>query len=499
MERLLNQSWTWKIKHTMIGLSKRVGNLRYVLAKDPKDEGEAVPSLEELKKHVLPEKEAPAEEEESKGDQKQEPLKKIIDTLDEAGLPRKVRQLLSDTYKLLAKYKVKYSRVKEFFIEKDGLDIVIELDSASLKNAELVLDFTLVKGESLVNVLQDPAKFLSPTGSSLNEVQLIYCEQTYTATSMSLVAALLTAIGTLQTVDVRPANALPKPDPNNKVDQLEWALDIVSQMMGRNPSVRYDGPNVAIQQAKDDEEAGNLEKGQAADFAKVVESIERPAWEKLIKENEKVLEERKLIPSQKMIKQAVNQLTRGKYNDKIALQYADDGSILAMLRAPFPLMIRFVRKAGRVEFKELVVRICDATFVASDPVLASELIFANVNLGIAVKETANENISLEQSKPIKNEEQLDRELARKLLVEIEKEREPSEKPTIMEHEPYRTISKTVTDNPEGFIKFVEFNKDKVVPYLEQNPKLMKWIETNAQPVHKKLTTLISEAKPEPPK
>jgi hypothetical protein len=467
---------------------KRIGNLRYVRAQDPDDK---VPSLEELKKHVLPEEEAP-DEELKLIEQKQE---KIINTLDEAGLPKRVRQLTNDAYKLLDKHKVKQLGIKEFFLEKDGLDVVIDLDPTNLKDAEVIFDFTLVKGLDLLNVLEDPAKLLSPTGSPLNEVQLSYCGQAYTATSQSLIDALLKAIGTLQAVDVRPKNALPRPDPANKVDQLEWALDIVSQMMSREPNVRYEGPNVAIEQAKKDEEAGNLEKGQAADFAKIVKEIDRAGWEKLIKENEKSLEGKKLIPSQKMITRAINQLTRGKYRDKIGLQYADDGSILATLRAPFPIMVRFVRKAGKVEFKELSTAICDVVFITTNLKLASDLIFANVNLGIAAKETANENISLERSKPIKSEEQLDKEIADKLLIEMEKE--PPKRTPLMEDEPYRTISKAVIDNPEGFFKFVESKKDTTVPYLKQNPKLMEWIETNAKPLHEKLTTLIAE--PEAPK
>jgi len=482
----------------------RISNFRYVKAADPPPEEKADPGLAEELKRVAPE--APEEPKEDPADTISQ--KQLLNALDESKLRPALRSLVGSTYKYLDKYKVKHQKVKEFYEEEDGVDVVVNIDPKNFgSEAEILFDWTTQWKERLVEWLQDLSKNVPIGGlGDPNEVIFHYCDQFFTASEPADIANLLTAISTLQQVDARPGEPFPKPSKDNTLDRLEWALEITRQMMSRSPNVLYSNKAAAIAQAKKDEQANNLKEGQAEEYEAIVNDLDEAGWAALIKDNEQALKGARWPSSTKWIVQAIEALTEGKYKSKLGVNYDKDGSILVTLKAPFPLIIRFTRRPRGLEFKEVATLICDKRFVTADENFATKLIFANVHLGVAAHNTASEQVSKNRSRAFEDEDDLFEETTKRVKEKIKK-LSPKEQQKVLDNlsqtpaeqlgAKYKDITAIIEKNPDGFLAFIKENPKVSKPYFEKNPGLLGWMKKTHPDLLKKVTKFLrTPAEPE---
>lgn len=429
--------------------------------------------VDELKRHVLPTTEdQPQDTNIDETLQQIEDRQRQIETTPRSELLGPVVQkLVEKSYKMLDKAGVKHQKVSEYFLEQDGLDVVIDVDPNPLRQAQIVFDWTIEKWYDRLK-LND--KSLLASKHELNEVALEYCNDVYIAPDQQSIPNLLKAVATLQKADTHPRNYMPKPEAGSPAEAQDWALDLVAQMMSRHPDGRFEGTNSAIAIAKEDETNGNFPEGTAAKFEKFVKDLNQGEWQTLIKQNSSALQEgRKFTPSKKMVSKLIQELTDGRYKSNIHLTYTDDGYLLADLKAPFPLRLVFERVAGKVLFREIGVQICTLTFTTKDKKLAKDLLWADVNLGVAAGEAADSTISVPIVKePIKDTETLVKTLDRE-LKKITETPVPSQ-------EKIDSFKKLI-DTPEKQKKFMDWagkNPKDVGRFFSANDDLYLWMTEN---------------------
>jgi hypothetical protein len=403
---------------------------------------------------------------------------------------------VDDSYELLNGAGVKHQKAKEIYKEKDGLDIVIDIDPGVLKDAEVVFDWTIGTFWSKWFTLQ---KSFLESKHTLQEVQFLYCDATYIAHDPQQIENLLSAIATLQEVDRRPLTEMETPDPNDKADIQDWALEIVSQLLSRHPNARVEGVQNVKKLVEEDEEAGNFKEGTADKFAEFVDDLGSGEWQELMSENLSALKsQRQFKSSRKVIERAIQQLSEGKYKADFAVNYADDGSLLATLIAPFPVMIRFEREGGEVQFKELVTSICDSAFIATSFDQAKDLLKANVNLGIAAGEVADDSISKDRKdKPAQDPEDVAEDVAEDLaededVAKVMKEMKegPEEGEEIDKRiERFSNIFKSKQKRRE-FLHWVESNPKAATNFFSVNDDLREWLGKNYPDVHAQIAQTI---------
>lgn len=485
-----------------------IGKLRYIEAADPAPTEDAPqkadPGLKDLLKDFAPAKEeAPKPTEEQ---QKQDIVQQqLLKTPQIKNLEGSIKGLVKKTYKLLDKYGIKHRELSEYYEEEDGVDLVVDIDpGAFVQPVQMLFDWTTGWRTRMVEWLKDPATERGDWGTgNLNEVILDYCKQQFIANNPTGVKNLLTAVSTLQKVDSRPRNPSDKPDPTNSLDKLEWSMEVVRQMMSRKPEENYADKTVALKVAQQDEEAGNFEAGTAKTLADILQPLTPEGWKKMVEELSNIPKGSKWKSSLGMIQKAVAQLTQGKYKARMAISYDEDGSIIAVLRAPFPLIVRFRRVTRQIQFQEVATEICDRVFVTSDPKLASALVFANVNLGIAAKNVANEQVSKDRSGPKRNLKELVdefadevgqavKELSKKDQEIVLRNLEETATEQFAQKPPYGELASVIMKDPDAFYDFVTKHKDQTLKYFKANPAFLQWLKKSAPKLFTKLDTFITQ-------
>ena len=427
----------------------------------------------------------------------EEELKTISNRLNQAELPQAVESLWKQTEKELSAHGVQnYGVAKDgYFVEEDGIDIVVNVGTNNIRGATLLFDYTAPwSKDQLRNVLENPGAVFTNTGSRLNEVVFEVCGLAYAAINPQQITALLQSVATLQKVDTRPKNSADAPqhtefkDEESEAEAIDWALAVVLKpMLDYNPEALYEDKDEAVSAAKKiaDSEGGFLSTQQAADFEKIVKQIDPTFWANMVKEYKQALLGKQFKPSKEMVEREINTLTQGKYTGEYLVNYNNDGHLEVTIDAPYPFAFEFIRSPNRLKFYQAgMADLCDQTYVTKNPQLATALVMTDVYLGKFFEQAANPGMSKERSEPKETKEEVVDEFAKRITKEFKKE------PEVQQKEEWKELAKLVDEDPKAFIRYVSENKDEAVKFLEDNKGFTDYLKNDREQVFNALYEII---------
>jgi len=426
----------------------------------------------------------------------EEELKTIKNTLNQAELPKAVESMWKSAEEILRENGVQnYGIIKDgLFVEKDGVDIVVNVGSNNIRGATLLFDYSTKWGEEIRNIINNPETLFSTTDTRLNEVVFEVCGLAYAAINPQQITTLLQSIATLQKVDTRPATAAETPvnvkfeGEESTAEAIDWALGVVLQpMLDHNPEALYEDKNNAIGAARKiaEDDNGFLSKEQASDFEKIVKQIDPTFWTNMVKEYKQALLGKQFKPSKAMIEQQINKLTDGKYKGDYLVDYTTDGHLQVTIDAPYPFAFSFVRAPNNLKFFQAgMADLCDKTYVTTNPQLAKALVMADVYLGKFFEQAANPGMSQERSQPKQNIEEVVDEYAKRMKKEFEKA------PEVQQKEQWKELADLVDKDPKAFVRYIKENKDAATKFLEANPGFTNYLKTDREQVFNALREIV---------
>lgn len=290
--------------------------------------------------------------------------------------------------KIMDKAGLKASLLKEGLIQtKDGVDLIFDVEK-NLPGGKLRFDYT-------VGWLNNIKQFFTKPyfeESSLNEIVFEYCNHSFVANRKDDISSLLKTLAFLQMAETRPREDLGKLS-NEDADKFDYALGLIQSLINRRgykPEVLED-KDEALKALKSDAEFLRITDAVLNAVTPIIQNYPDQAWKEKIQEFADELVARKYVPSRELVENKVMDLTRHeKYSGNVKIDYAKDGSIVAVINAPYPFIYIFSRHpGGRLDLSEAAMQFCQQTVVANNDEEARKLITANLDLAQAYATAAN--------------------------------------------------------------------------------------------------------------